>query len=153
MVEICGNFNFLVTHFPLAFIKFPYQSWKYLHILQNSSTPNLSQRYFWINFNRFFVLEKSFYISALTIKWQCCTQTFLIFSPGIPLWLLLLRLLALQLFLLGKRCCYSCRLIVTARADLMPFSVYLCRFKKKLSLCLSFASLELITFAHQYQNI
>lgn len=96
------------------------------------------------------MLEKSFYISALTIKRQCCVQTFLIFFPGILLWLLLLRLLALQLFLLGKRCCYSCRLIVTATADLMPFSLYLCRFKKKLSLCLPFASLELITFAHQY---
>lgn len=48
---------------------------------------------------------------------------FLIFCPGTLLWLLLLRLLALQLLLLGKRCCYSCRLIVTAMADLMPFSL------------------------------
>jgi len=107
----------------------------------------------WINFNRFFfVLEKSFYISALTIKWQCCIQTFLILSPGIPLWLLLLRLLALQVFLLGKRCYYSCRIILTATADLMPFSLYLHTFNKKWSLCLPFASFELITFAHQYQN-
>lgn len=149
MVGTCDSFNFLATHFPLAFNNFPYQSWKYLHTLQNSSTQNLSQRYFWINFNRFFVLEKSFYISALTIKWQCCIQIFLIFSPGIPLWLLLLRRLALQLFLLGKRCCYSCRLTVTAMADLMPFSLYLCKFKKKNCLRLPFTSLELITFAHQ----
>lgn len=131
MVGISGSFNFLVTHFPLTFNKFPYHSWKYLHNLQNSSTPKLSQRHFRINFNRFSLLEKSFYISTLTIKWQCCTQISLIFCPGTLLWLLRQRLLALQLLLLGKRCCYSCRLIVTAMADLMPFSLYPFKFKKK----------------------